>query len=158
MAINYTKLFHSMLDSSVWMLSKEARILWITLLLKKDMDHVVRAAIPGLAHAARLTIEETEKSLEELSKPDPYSQSPAEQGRRIKRVEAGWLVVNGEHYLGKFGPEERREYKRQWQAAYRSRKKKARHEGYVAGATQAIEDGLKQAMARPLDNGKGGDV
>jgi len=123
MSAGYTKIFTGMLDSTVWQLSKEARLLWITLLLKKDRKQMIRAPIPGLAHAARLTIDETEAALKELSSPDKYSQSREHEGRRILRMEDGWWVVNGEKYRDLLTPEDRRAYKAQKQREYRAKKK-----------------------------------
>lgn len=119
----YTKVFTTLLDSTVWQLSKEARILWITMLLKKDGQQMVRAAVPGLAHAARLTIQETEVALKELQKPDRYSQSQEHDGRRVIARDGGWFVVNGAKYRDMLSAESRRAYKRQWQAEKRAKKK-----------------------------------
>ncbi len=121
--IGYTKIFSSMLDSSVWQLSKEARLLWLTMLLKKDQDQVVRAAVPGLAHAARLTVVETQAALAELAQADPWSRSKEDEGRRIREVEGGWLIVNGAVYRNKLSETERREYNRIRQRDRRARKR-----------------------------------
>lgn len=120
MSTGYTKLFSTILDSTVWGLSKESRLLWITMLVKKNRDQIVRASVPGLARAAILTVPETEAALEDLKKPDPYSQSKEHEGRRILDVDGGWFVVNGEKYRNMLSEEERKEYKRQKQAQYRA--------------------------------------
>lgn len=128
----FTKVYDSMLDSSVWQLSKETRLLWLTLLMKKDGKQVVRASIPGLAHSARLTIEETVDALEDLKKPDPFSQTPDHEGRRILEVDGGWFIVNGEKYRDMMQVEGRREYQKLWarkkraQKAARREKRRAR--------------------------------
>lgn len=110
----YTKVFGTLLDSSVWGLSKDARILWITLLLKKDRQQMVHASIPGLAHVARLTVEETEAALKELEKPDPYSQTKDCEGRRIVEKDGGWFVVNGAKYREMLNQEARLAYQAEW--------------------------------------------
>jgi len=144
----YTKVFGSMLDSTVWLLSKEARILWLTMLLMKDRDQMVRAAIPGLAMRARLTLEETLSALKELGKPDQYSQNQEYEGRRVVEVEKGatWLVVSGAKYRDLMNREERLEYKRKKQAEYRARKKTLVEDARKAGAKLAIKDGLQERM------------
>lgn len=121
----YTKIFSTILDSTVWELSKEARLLWITMLVKKDRNQVVISSIGGLAREAVLTREEVERALEELSRPDPESRSKEFEGRRIVPVEGGWFVVNGAKYRDMLSKEERREYKRAWQAEYREKKRQA---------------------------------
>ena len=117
----FTKVFANILDSTVWSLSKDARLLWITMLVKKDRNQNIRASVPGLAHAARLSLEETLKALDELSTPDPYSQSKEEEGRRITAIDGGWHIVNGAKYRDMLNADERREYQRQWQADYRKK-------------------------------------
>lgn len=108
----YTKFFTHMLDSSVWCLSKEARILWVTMLLKKNGEQIVEASLPGLARAANLTVEETKKALRELMSPDPDSRTKDEEGRRVVKVEGGWLIVNGNKYRDILTESERRERNR----------------------------------------------
>lgn len=89
----------SMLKSSVWLTtSKETKIVWMTMLLLKDADGIVRAGVPGIAHDAVLTIPEVEKALKELSSPDKYTKTQANEGRRIKRVAEGWYILNHEKY------------------------------------------------------------
>ena len=122
----YAKIFEAILESTVWGLSKEARILWITILVKKDRRQVVRASVPGLAHAARLSVDETRAALAELEAPDPDSQSQDQEGRRIVRLpDGGWFVVNGAKYRDMLSLDDRREYQRVKQAEYRAAKKAA---------------------------------
>lgn len=94
----FTLMWAKMLDSSVWQTTKEARLLWVTMLLMKDKEGMVRASIPGLAHRAVLTLEECEEALKVLSEPDPYSMTPRADGRRIIKVDGGWVIVNHELY------------------------------------------------------------
>jgi hypothetical protein len=147
MAVGFTKIRASMLDSTVWQLGKDARLLWLTMLLKKDRDQVVRAAVPGLAHAARLTVEETVAALEELGRADEFSQSKEYGGRRILPVDGGWFVVNGEKYRDYLTPDDRREYNRLKQREYRAVRKKKKEQARVEGATAAVMDNLKEAAA-----------
>jgi hypothetical protein len=139
----YTKLFASILDSTIWSLSKESRLLWITMLVKKNRNQIVEASVPGLANAARLTLEETEESLRELSSPDKYSRTKEYEGRRIQEVSGGWLVLNGEKYRDMLSLEERREYKRKKQQEYRDKqaaKKRVRAQNDAREARFVKED------------------
>ncbi len=107
----YTKLFGSIVSSTVWRESKDTKILWVTMLAMADMSGVVEASIPGLADLARLTIPETEASLLALSSPDPYSRTKEHEGRRIKAVDGGWVILNHAKYREKCGSTEAtREY------------------------------------------------
>jgi len=118
--ITFVKLFGEILDSSVWQLPAATRIVWITMLAMKDRDHVVRAAVPGLAARARVSLKECEAALAELLAPDKYSRSKVEGGRRILEVQGGWFIVNGEEYRNRMSLEDRREYQRVKQAEYRA--------------------------------------
>ena len=119
----WTPLWSSIVDSSVWGETKETKILWITILAKKDRNGFVEASLPGLARAAVLTLAETEKAIKVLEYPDPHSRSKANEGRRIKKVEGGWTVLNHFPYRDEMSSQYRREYQRQKQAEYRSKKK-----------------------------------
>ena len=92
----FTKLFSEIVTSSIWSEDNATRIVWITMLALKDKDGYVPAALPGLANAARVTIAECEASIQKLEAPDKYSRSTANDGRRIEKVDGGWLVLN--HY------------------------------------------------------------
>jgi hypothetical protein len=141
--MGYTKLFSTLLDSTVWVQEdKETRLVWITLLVKKDRSQTVKASVPGLAKAAGVSIEECQRALERLGKPDEFSQSKEEDGRRIREVEGGWFIVNGAKYRDAMSADDRREYQRQKQAEYRRRKWANKQDGVKAGAQQAIKEGL----------------
>ena len=90
----YTKLFGSIIYSTIWRESKETKILWVTMLALANRYGEVAASIPGLADAARLSIEETLASLTLLESPDPYSRNKDNGGRRIEGVDGGWKILN----------------------------------------------------------------
>lgn len=119
----YTKLFGSIIDSTIWRESKETKIVWITLLAKCNRDGIVEASIPGLADAARVTIPECLSALEVLKKPDPYSRTKEHDGRRVEDVDGGWKILNHAKYRGKFSKSDRLEYQAHWQRGYRQRLK-----------------------------------
>jgi hypothetical protein len=119
----YTKLFSSILASTIWQESKETKIIWITMLAAANKDGVVEASLPGLAHMARLTIQEAEGALNVLSSPDPYSRTPAFEGRRIKPCDGGWQILNHDKYREQMSAAERKEYNRVKQQETRARKK-----------------------------------
>jgi uncharacterized phage protein (TIGR02220 family) len=120
--MHYVKLFEELLDSTVWSENHTTVRVWITLLAMKGRDQIVRASIPGLTHRARVEIEECQLAIDKFLSPDPYSRSKEHEGRRIKEVEGGWLVLNGEKYRQRMGIDERREYQRIKQAEYRAAK------------------------------------
>lgn len=140
----YTKLFKSIVTSSIWQESDETRIIWITLLALADADGKVDAAIPGLANVARVSLEKTEEAINRLESPDPYSRSPEHDGRRIEKCDGGWRVLNHEKYRNRLSERDRRDYQRVKQAEYRKRRKTINHEAQCEGCSDAIRDGLNE--------------
>lgn len=138
----FTKIFESLLDSTVWQESKETKLVWVTMMLMKNRLHIVEASVPGLARRAGVTVEECEIALERFMAPDPYSRTKDNDGRRIQVVSGGWKLLNGEAYKLKMSEEERKAYKAAWQAEYRKRKKEIKYEGACDGAQTAINEGL----------------
>jgi hypothetical protein len=138
----YTKLFSSILDSTVWQESKETRLIWVTMLVMKDRRQIVEASIPGLAKRAGVSISEAESALERLRTPDPYSRTQEHEGRRIKDVDGGWMILNGERYRDKMNADEVRAYKAAKQKEYRLRKKTISRNGACDGARQALKEGF----------------
>lgn len=141
----YTKLFESILDSTIWGESNETRIVWITMLAMRNRRHMVEASLPGLAHRARVKLEDAEKAVAKFLRPDKFSRSTEHEGRRIEAVDGGWLILNGEKYRNKLNEDERREYQRVKQGEYRRRRKVLNHEAGCEGAQAAINDGLEEA-------------
>lgn len=125
----YTKLFNSILASTIWRANDKTRLVWITLLAMADKDGICEGSIPGLADMARVSIEDCEAALAELQAPDPYSRTSEHEGRRIETIDGvGWLLLNHAKYRAKMSEDERREYNRQKQAEWRA-KQKALHDG-----------------------------
>lgn len=119
----FTKLFSSIITSSIWNESDKVRVLWITLLALSDSKGFVDAALGGLAHAARITKEECEVALACLMAPDPDSRSEEFDGRRIKRSPGGWHILNYSKYREQARASDRTEYLAQKQRESRDRKK-----------------------------------
>ena len=112
----YTKLFASLLASTIWRESDKVRIVWITLLAMADQYGIAEGSIPGIADLARVSIEDCEVALARLQEPDRYSRSPEHDGRRICAVAGGFRVLNHAKYRERLNQEERREYQRRWVA------------------------------------------
>lgn len=106
------------------------RIVFITMLAVKDADHVVRADVSKLAKLANKTQKETDDALKVLEAPDkrkPFNRDQQDnEGRRIKWVKDGWLILNGEKYQSMIAKEYRRVYKREWQANKRAEERAAK--------------------------------
>jgi len=94
----YTKLFNSIVTSTIWTEDDKTRIVWITMLAMADQHGEVHASVPGLARVAGVGIEDCEKALSKLLSPDPYSRTPANEGRRISPIDGGWELLNHAKY------------------------------------------------------------
>lgn len=125
--MGYTKLFSSILDSTIWIEPAATRLVWITLLAMADRDGVVEASVPGLANRARVDRSECERALALLLSPDPDSRTPDHEGRRIEVVAGGWKIINYDEYRRRLSAEEQREKTAERQRRYQARLRHARH-------------------------------
>ncbi len=119
----FTKLFSSIVTSTIWAETNPTRIVWITMLALADRQGEVGASIPGLARAANVTIEECEIAIKAFIAPDGYSRTKDHDGRRIIEVEGGWRLLNYAKYREAMRSMDRTEYLRQKQAESRARRK-----------------------------------
>ena len=118
---NYTKLFSSIVNSTIWREANHVRLVWITMLALKDRDGIVESSVPGLADAARVSLEECEQAIERLSSPDKYSRTKDFEGRRIAECRGGWRVLNHDLYRRLESEEQRREANAERVRRYRER-------------------------------------
>lgn len=146
----YTKLFGSIIFSTVWDESKDVKILWITMMAMADPAGHVEAAVPGLALASRLSLEECRAALAKLEAPDPDSKNPAHEGRRVEKSDGGWDILNYRVYREKMTIERRREQGAQRQKRYRDRVAE-RAECAPSAAPQDSHDGSTTETVIPLD-------
>lgn len=119
----FTKLFATIITSSIWSEDDKTRIMWITMLASiNDPSGHIDGSVPGMAAISRMSIEDAEKAIAKLESPDPYSRTPDEDGRRIVREPGGWRVVNATKYRDARDSEKRREQNRESQQRWRERK------------------------------------
>jgi uncharacterized phage protein (TIGR02220 family) len=123
----YTKLFNAILTSTIWQEPNSVRILWITMLALSDKNGLIEASIPGLADMARISIDDCEAGLAILSRPDKYSRTTEHEGRRIMKVEGGYILLNHRKYRDKLNQDERREYDRLKKREYRAKTSNSVH-------------------------------
>jgi hypothetical protein len=65
---------------------------------------------------ARLSIEDTQRALAKLESPDAFSRTASNEGRRLQKIDGGWLVLNHGMYRDRERVERRREYMRELMA------------------------------------------
>jgi len=95
----YNKLFTRILDSSIWLEPTPTRIVWLTMIAAMDEDGFAQfASVSNVAHRAVVSLEEAQEAIKCLEGPDPNSSNPDNEGRRIERVDGGWMVINAPVY------------------------------------------------------------
>jgi len=119
----YTKLFGSILASTIWREPDTTRLVWITMLALSNKHGVVEASVPGLAALSRVSEPAARMALATLSAPDLDSRSQLEDGRRIVAVDGGWLLVTHAKYRAKMNRDLRRNYLAVKQQECRARRK-----------------------------------
>jgi hypothetical protein len=97
----WTKLFSSIVTSSVWCEDNATLRVWIAMLATADAEGIVEGSIPGFANLARVTVDEMRLAVEKLSGPDSDSRTPDHEGRRIEVFPGGWHILNYQAYREK---------------------------------------------------------
>lgn len=64
------------------------------MLAMADEHGKVEASTSGLARFANVTIGQCREALKALSEPDSDSRTENNEGRRVRKVEGGWLILN----------------------------------------------------------------
>lgn len=113
----FTKLVPEIVMSSIWNESPEVRCVWIALLATKDENGYVRGNAASLARLANVSLESAKEAIEKFQLPDPESNTPDNDGRRIQAVPGGWFVLNHALYRGK----DYREYEAERKKEYRKK-------------------------------------
>ena len=133
----YTKLFNSIVTSTVWQESSDVRVVWVTLLALADKNGEVQASIPGLANLANVSVADCKEAIAALSAPDEYSRTPDNEGRRIQAINGGWELLNYRAYRDKATDADRREQARLRKQRQRDRQKQ---DGGHANVTNSHAD------------------
>lgn len=140
----WSPLWSKLVDSSIWSEPDAVRIVFITMLAKKDSDHIVRGTAFNISRWSNKSEAEVLAALKILSEPDKRRIEPQPfEGRRIEKVEDGWLMLNGEEYRKKVSEEMRKARLRKAQTTYRAKHPAGKSEplkGEVAGV-KAHENG-----------------
>ena len=116
-------MYSGLLFSTVWREDMHVKIVWIALLALSDAHGIVSASVPGLAHAAGVSVDQCREALAKFLGPDRDSRTKDHEGRRIEEVDGGWLILNYVKYREMRDEERRKEQVRQAVARHREKKK-----------------------------------
>jgi hypothetical protein len=150
----FTKLFQSIVTSSIWSEDDKTRIVWVTMLALADRGGLVEAALPGLANAARVSLEDCEGAVNKFLAPDKYSRTEEWEGRRIEKVDGGWRLLNHAAYRRKLSADDRLDYQRVKQAEYRDKKKPLKNVGLDGRPSSSAYKARESAAVKRFENGE----
>jgi len=149
--MRYTPLCRGLVLSSIWCCEPDhVRILWITMLALAEDDGYVGASLPGLAQAARLTIDQVKDALERLQKPDPDSRSLENDGQRVFPDDRGWVLPGVPRYRQLVKTERQRELAAERQARFRENQTKNKDSN--AHVTQSNDDVTQSNIPVTISN------
>lgn len=118
---------------------------FLTMLALKDSDDVCRLNAYQLHRRSRKTETQVLDALKTLASPDTKRvEIQAHEGRRIKAVEDGWLILNGAKYRDMVQLEMKRARNRRSQAAWRGRQR-----GGPTAAEREVERGVEDGTIDP---------
>lgn len=122
------------------------------MLAMADAHGRVWGSIPGLANRARLTLPDTEAALNAFLSPDPYSRTTTNEGRRIAKIDGGWVLLNHAKYRAIRDSEAIKESKREYIRKRRAVEKASKSVEYVEhGRANAEAD--TEAEAESISSG-----
>lgn len=121
---NYTKLFNSIITSTIWTEDDKTRIVWITMLAIADKNGEVAGSVPGIARIAAVSVDDTRTAIGKFLSPDPDSRTKDDQGRRIEEIDGGWRLLNHRKYREMASKDEVKESEAKRKAAWREQQKR----------------------------------
>lgn len=149
MSMAYTKLFSSIITSTIWMEPDQIRLVWITMLAVADKNGEVQGSVPGLARIAGVPIEAARDAISRFMSPDPDSRTKDDEGRRIEEIDGGWRLLNHRKYREMCSRDEAREAEAKRKAAYREKiARNGDKSGTVPDLSQQVPVSLHIAEAK----------
>jgi hypothetical protein len=96
--MTFSKLDSSITESSLWSEDLHVRIVFLSFLARKDETGFVSGARSGLIRVCNVTAEQFDDAILKLSSPDIESKTPDFEGRRIAKIDGGYVVLNADKY------------------------------------------------------------
>jgi len=140
----YTPLASSIVYSSVWTKTHEVVRVWIAMLALMDKHSRVYGTVPGMAYTCHMDVKTFLECEKVLLETEPDVPNKDDDGRRIERVDGGWIVLNGKKWREKFRSEARKKYQAQWKAEKRA-EQRLKFEKEVEARTAVLPNQVAQA-------------
>jgi len=118
----FNKIVPEIIQSSIWNEPSDVRVVWITMLATKDQSGYVRGDARTIARMANVSVEAAEEAIAKFQEPDPNSHTPTDEGRRIRKTDGGYMVINSDLYREIGMTDTNREYWREKQRLFREKK------------------------------------
>jgi hypothetical protein len=134
----YTKLFNSIVTSTIWSEDDKTRIVWITMLAIADKNGEVQGSVPGLARIAGVPVDDCRIAIAKFLSPDPDSRTKDDEGRRIEEIDGGWSLLNHQKYREMASKDEQREAEAKRKARYRDKIKRNEKSQNVPDMSQEV--------------------
>lgn len=96
--MTFSKLDSKITKSSLWSEECYVRVVFLSFLAEKDENGYVESDYYAMQRTCNVKLEEFDEAIKKLESPDERSRTPDNDGRRIKRVQGGWIVLNHEKY------------------------------------------------------------
>jgi len=104
----------------------------------KDKNGFVAGTVPGLSRMAVVTLEECKDALKVLASPDKESRNGENEGRRIRAVDGGWVVLGNARFQALMKEVSTKIGNAKRQKKYRQKKSGAVSSGPLPGEAEAI--------------------
>jgi hypothetical protein len=140
-SMGFTKLDEGILMSSIMAENPEVFKVWIALLAATKEDGIARVSTIGIASHCFMSIESVKNAIKVLESEDSESRSTNDEGRRIRRVDGGFEIIN---YL-KYRELTYRD--REAQRKYEYRKEKSQNVPDSPGHVRTLADDSASASA-----------
>jgi len=158
----WTPLWSGIVDSSLWEEPGDVVKVFMTMLATKDSDHICRLDAYKIHKKCNIDELEVLDILKILASPDKHRKTKQDfDGRRIKAVDDGWLILNGEKYRDMVEKERIKAKNRRAQQRYREREKLKQQfpaiaqpspgePGYVDEYENGTQNGCDQIVTKSL--------
>ncbi len=161
----YSKLFSSLVHSSLWSQADHVRLLFITLLALSDRDGIVYGSRTGLMRAAMIDMDAADEydPWRALMGPDDDSsdlmRNPENEGRRIEEIPGGFKIINYTYYRSLRDAEDRKAQNREAQQRHREKVSpdkppSAKVSRRKPAQSLSLSDSLSACKRRPKDLGE----